>query len=114
MLKRYGGPLEKPVFDSLSFCTLKFPPLSNFAMFAECKANAVEQKLDFRNLSRPTARDSMPTEQRETGREPVILRVLAQQAKGDEKKDKEASPKRKRSKSATTKKTGLSIFMEDS
>lgn len=136
MLKRYGGPLDKPEFAQLKFCALKAPPLSSFAMFAECHAEqrskAAAAALATMSLSRPKERDTMPAEQRETGREPLLLRVLAEAAPMKDKTTSDvamesgeapaatapaaaapSSPKRRRTKSAGTsgRKTTLSEFM---
>lgn len=120
MLKRYGGPMEKPKFETASFCAIKSPPLSSFAMFAEVHTDKKASPfIDFtKGLTRPTVRDSMPTESRHTGKEPVLLKVLAT----DDTAPTESipSPKRKRTKRAvsvpsvpsTRKATSLSCFME--
>jgi hypothetical protein len=142
MLKRYGGSLDKPKFDSVSFCAIKSPPLSSFAMFAEVHADKKPAPfIDFsKGLSRPLTRDSMPTEARHTGKEPVLLKVLAtsgtdtentQNINKDENNNNDlstslipTSPKRKRNKRSTSvpapststssrkATTSLSCFME--
>jgi hypothetical protein len=126
MLRRYGGPLEKPKFDSVSFCALKSPPMSSFAMFAEVHAEKKAAPfMDLsKGLSRPKVREVMPVEGRHTGKEPVLLKVLATDIEKEETTapaptDAPQSPKRKRTKrsvsvpapknSATT---SLSCFME--
>jgi hypothetical protein len=128
MLKRYGGPLDKPKFDSVSFCAIKSPPMSSFAMFAEVHADKKAPMLDVsKGISRPKIRDSMPVEARHTGKEPVLLKVLASvepephteprpEPELAEAPAQAQSPKRKRTKkgSAPTQRstTSLSCFME--
>jgi len=132
MLKRYGGPLDKPKFDAVSFCAIKSPPLSSFAMFAEVHAEKKAPPfIDLsKGMSRPKVRDSMPVEARHTGKEPVLLKVLAMTAQAPVAETEvtgvyapvpeQTSPKRKRNKRPTladatsTRRatTSLSCFME--
>ena len=131
MLKRYGGPLDKPSFETLAFCTIKQPPLCTFAMFAEAAAAQQKSALMsgstlFGPLERPTVRDSMPAQPTPTGKEPILLKVLAEATAQDDS-IKPPSPKRVRGpkpsvssattnikKTTTSKKSAsLQMFMEE-
>jgi hypothetical protein len=121
MLKRYGGPLTKDKWSQESFITTKMAPLSTFSMFAEVEHNRLHpeisnaSQISFFNLQRPTERNTMPVKPQQTGREPILLKVLAEDNDGNIKK----SPKRsKMSTTTTTKKgtkisTSLSAFLND-
>lgn len=76
MLRRFGGSLETDSWRRTSCTSIKYPPLCTFAMFAECMGKPqVDAPSGF--LTRPTERDTMPAIPTATGREPVILRILA-------------------------------------
>jgi hypothetical protein len=83
-LKKYGGGMEKILWEDLNFASIVEPPLSTFAMFAESIAR--EKSADFKavnsvrlsNLQRPEQRDiplAVPTC---NGREPILLKLLAE------------------------------------
>jgi hypothetical protein len=83
-LKKYGGGMEKILWKDLNFASIVEPPLSTFAMFAESIAR--EKNADFKsvnavrmsNLQRPEQRDiplAVPTC---NGREPFLLKLLAE------------------------------------
>ena len=77
MLKRYGGSMDKVVWSNANFIAAKCSPLATFAMFAEATASKIEST-ELKNISRPTTRDNLPAEQTPTGKEPAILKNLAE------------------------------------
>ena len=97
MLKRFGGSLETDSWRRTSCTSIKYPPLCTFAMFAECmgKPQATPSAI----ITRPIERDTMPAGPTVTGREPVILRILAT---GDAPDVEPKSPKRAAKKSKKT------------
>jgi hypothetical protein len=101
-LKKYGGGMDKIVWKDLNFASIVEPPLSTFAMFAESIAR--EKGAEFKsanavrlsNLQRPEQRDiplAIPTC---NGREPLLLKLLAESSFAansvETKEEVEASP----------------------
>ena len=114
MLDTYGGPMDSKAWERSSFLVLKDPPLCTFAMYMESK-RAPEAILSpetiLKSLRRPEKRDSEPAKPTVTGREPTVLKVLAEEPasaspKRTSKKEKE--PAAKKAKAAS----GLSMFMD--
>jgi hypothetical protein len=119
MLQRYGGPMAKEKWKQQSFIASKMAPLATFSMFAEVEQNRLHPEnapspISFHDLQRPTERNTMPVKPQPTGREPVLLKVLAE----DEATIKK-SPKRSKTTSTGTSKKGtkistsLSAFLND-
>lgn len=84
MLQRYGGPLSSDTWKRTAFFVLKEPPLCTFAMYAECKRDVASLTQAaatdlLRGLRRPVERDTEPAKSTVTGREPVVLRLLAEE-----------------------------------
>jgi hypothetical protein len=111
MLKRFGGPLPKAEWDGEDFICCKSAPLATFAMFAEVEAGSKPvSSFNLRNLARPAERESMPAKPTPTGREPLLLKVLAEDVVT--KDDAPRSPKR--AKSAKKRgPTSLSAFFDE-
>ena len=86
MLSRYGGPISSKEWKTTHCTSVKSPPLCTFAMFAECTSKKSEQAQS--GLSRPKERDTMPAVRTTTGKEPVILKVLAKDQDEDSGKRK--------------------------
>lgn len=111
MLKRYGGPLEKEQWKDELFIATKMAPLATFSMFAEVEQQRYPSAniSNFHNLQRPNERSTMPTKPTPTGREPILLKVLAEDTDVVMKK----SPKRSKlpSKKSTKISTSLSSFL---
>jgi hypothetical protein len=113
MLKRFGGPMDKATWDGEDFICTKAAPLATFAMFAEVEAGAKQlPSLNLRNLSRPAERDAMPAKSTPTGREPILLKVLAEDVAT--KDDAPRSPKRAKAASKKRGPTSLSAFFDES
>ena len=81
-LKKYGGGMDKIFWKDLNFASIVEPPLSTFAMFAESIARGAEFKstnsVRLSNIQRPEQRDiplAVPTC---NGREPLLLKLLAE------------------------------------
>lgn len=115
MLKKYGGTLDKEVWKGEDFICSKSAPLATFAMFAEVESRkpSVDTETSLKNLARPTERDTLPARPTATGREPVLLKVLAEDT--DTKTPGVRSPKRARSTVGAKKKgpTSLSAFFDE-
>lgn len=112
MLRRFGGPLTKPDWDGEDFICCKSAPLSTFAMFAEVEAGSKTlPALNLRNLARPNERDSMPAKPTPTGREPVLLKVLAEDVAT--KDEAPRSPKRAKAGGKKRGPTSLSAFFDE-
>jgi hypothetical protein len=69
--------MDKVVWSNANFIAAKCSPLATFAMFAEATASKIEST-ELKNISRPTTRDNLPAEQTPTGKEPAILKNLAE------------------------------------
>ena len=112
MLRRFGGPLAKPEWDGEDFICSKAAPLATFAMFAEVEAGSkAAPVLNLRNLSRPTERETMPARPTPTGREPVLLKVLAEDVAT--KDEAPRSPKRAKAPAKKRGPTSLSAFFDE-
>jgi hypothetical protein len=115
MLKRFGGSLDKEPWEREDFICTKSAPLATFSMFAEVEAGPKNDSgsTSLRNLSRPVERDTLPARPTPTGREPVLLRVLAEDT--DIKTAAPRSPKRARSTVSNKRKgpTSLSAFFNE-
>ena len=106
MLKRYGGSMEKPQWAATDFIQMKNPPLCTFAMFAEVeKTSQALTEVSLRDLRRPVERTEMPAGPTPTGREPVLLKVLA------ESEDRPKSPTRKKATKKMKSTPSLSSFL---
>lgn len=112
MLKKYGGPMDEKAWKRTSFYVIKDPPLCTFAMYAECKSEATvttNSDILLRGLRRPETREAEPAKPSVTGREPVVLRILAE--------EQQPSPKRIAKPQAIANKkskaSGLSMFMDE-
>ena len=114
MLDTYGGPLDSTSWKRTSFLVLKDPPLCTFAMYMESKKGpemSISADTLLKSLRRPEKRDTELAKPTVTGREPTVLKVLAEEPgaaspKRVSKKDKE--PAAKKPKAAS----GLSMFMD--
>ena len=102
MLSRFGGSMDASDWKRTKCVAIRSPPLCTFAMFAECSGKIIA-KQNGTMRERPTHRDTMPAVCVSTGKEPVVLRVLA------ESEAPPASPKRATKKS----KKSTSLLMED-
>ena len=82
--------MDVPRWQSSNFIATKSAPLATFAMYAEVEAERlgthVPHSIQTSNLSRPTVRDSEPAKQTATGKEPALLKVLAEKGKPGGKK----------------------------
>ncbi len=87
MLERFGGSLSLSEWRHTNCVAIKSPPLSTFAMFAECIRPTTSLQTTT-TLSRPITRgpfvQGLPTQ-----KEPVLLKVLAE--KPQEKKKKKTT-----------------------
>lgn len=103
--------MDKPEWDGEDFICCKSAPLATFAMFAEVEAGkSTPMSMNLRNLSRPLERDSLPAKPTPTGREPVLLKVLADDMAHDEEP---RSPKRSKSQPKKRGPTSLSAFFDE-
>jgi hypothetical protein len=114
MLKRFGGPMDMPTWKGEDFICVKAAPLATFAMFAEVEAGKNQvPSMNLRNLNRPQEREAMPAKSLPTGREPVLLKILAEDI--STKEDAPKSPKRAKMGTGSKKRgpTSLSAFFDE-
>lgn len=103
--------MEKAEWETHNFIATKMAPLATFAMFAEVESSGHLQlsASNLKHLQRPLQRESMPAKPTPTGREPVLLKVLAEDT--DEKSPK--SPKRVKQTKKIRIATSLNAFLDE-
>ena len=100
-LKRYGGGMEKQVWKDINFASLVEPPLSTFAMFAEAVArekseNLIPNSVRLVNIQRPEKRDVPVATPTCNGREPILLKLLAEACPEPEEEELAVKPQAKK------------------
>ena len=80
-LKKYGGSMDKEVWNSIDCASIVEPPMATFAMFAEASSRkGATHSISLQHLTRPTTRDTPLAVPTNNGREPLLLQLISEAA----------------------------------